>query len=668
MSTADFFNYLTPITYWALICVWAYIFVFYFKKTRALGSSDKLLRLLLIILALDAFRSLFESLYFGAWYTSLSGLIPIGVFNYLAQPQNVFFPKIINLITALIILLLLIKKWLKTEIAQKNDINDLVNSQNAVLIENNRKLIESKEAAEEGERKLKRAIIASPFPIMIHADDGEVITINEAWSELTGYSHAEIPTIYEWTKKAYGQKSKNIKDYIDNLYQLNKKVEEGEFEILTTKGNKIVWDFSSSPLGIFNDGRRLVISMAKDITEKKNADALLAENINQLKKAKEQAEESDRLKSAFLANMSHEIRTPMNGILGFAELLKEPNLSGNEQQKYIGIIEKSGGRMLNIINDIVNISKLEAGLMEIDKQQSNINEQIEYIYTFFKPEVEGKGMQLSYKNTLANSEAFIYTDREKVFAVLTNLVKNAIKYSEKGSIEFGYKFKKDKVHPELEFYVKDTGIGIPKERQQAIFERFIQVDTRNEYAIQGAGLGLSISKAYVEMLGGKIWLESDGNNKNGSTFYFTLPFQNSLTMETTSKKENSSERNIIINDQLNMLIVEDDKGSEELMTITVRKLANKIACAKTGTEAVKACINDPEIDLILMDIQLPELDGYEATRQIRKFNKDVIIIAQTAYAIQGDKEKAISAGCNDYISKPIKADDLRQMIVKHIKK
>lgn len=544
-----------------------------------------------------------------------------------------------------------------------------MNSQNAVLIKNNKKLIESKEAAEEGERKLKRAIIASPFPIMIHADDGEVITINEAWSELTGYSHEEIPTIYEWTKKAYGQKSENIKDYIDNLYHLNKKVEEGEFEILTSKGDKIIWDFSSSPLGIFSDGRRLVISMAKDITEKKITDALLVENINELKEAKEQAEESDRLKSAFLANMSHEIRTPMNGILGFAELLKEPNLSGHEQQKYIGIIEKSGSRMLNIINDIVNISKLEAGLMEIDKQQSNINEQIEYIYTFFKPEIEGKGLQFSYKNALANSEALLYTDREKVFAILTNLVKNAIKYSEKGSIAFGYELKKHENQSELEFYVKDTGIGIPMDRQQAIFERFIQADTRNTFAIQGAGLGLSISKAYVEMLGGKIWVESDGNNEQiGSTFYFTLPFQNGSIIKKAIEDKIPQIQGIKIKEQLNILIVEDDEGSEELITITVRKLAKRIVNARTGTEAVKTCRKDPEIDLILMDIQIPEIDGYEATRQIRGFNKDVIIIAQTAYAIQGDKEKAILSGCNDYISKPIKANDLRQMVIKHMKK
>lgn len=240
--------------------------------------------------------------------------------------------------------------------------------------------------------------------------------------------------------------------------------------------------------------------------------------LEELIAAKEHAEQSDRLKSAFLANMSHEIRTPMNGILGFAGLLKEPNLTGEEQQEYIQIIEKSGARMLNIINDIVDISKIQSGLMEVSIKESNINEQIDYIYTFFRPEVEGKGMQFSYKNSLVSEESNIKTDREKLYAILTHLVKNAIKYSKEGAIEFGY-IKRDET---LEFYVKDTGIGIFKDSQAAIFELFIQADIGHRRAYQGAGLGLSIAKAYVEMLGGKIWVESEEGI--GSTFYFTLPY------------------------------------------------------------------------------------------------------------------------------------------------
>ena len=238
--------------------------------------------------------------------------------------------------------------------------------------------------------------------------------------------------------------------------------------------------------------------------------------------AKERAEESDKLKSAFLANMSHEIRTPMNGILGFADLLKEPNLTGEMQQKYIEIIEKSGLRMLNIINNIVDISKIEAGMMNPCFKNLNVNEKIEFIYHFFIPETERKGIKLYINKTLPTKDAIIKSDGEKLFSILTNLVKNAIKYTQKGLIEIGYFLKNDKEPAELEFYVKDTGIGIPEDRQNAIFGSFIQADISDIKAHQGAGLGLSISKAYVEMLNGKIWLESEVDK--GSVFYFTLPY------------------------------------------------------------------------------------------------------------------------------------------------
>jgi signal transduction histidine kinase len=387
------------------------------------------------------------------------------------------------------------------------------------------------------------------------------------------------------------------------------------------------------------------------------------EHLNKnLIKAKEKAEESDLLKSAFLANMSHEIRTPMNGILGFSDLLKNPDLTGEQQKKYIGVIEKSGARMLNIINDIISISKIESGLMEVSKEESNINEQIEYIFTFFKPEIEAKGMLFSYRNSLSLKESIIITDREKVYAILTNLVKNAIKYSERGSIKIGYT-KKDYF---LEFYVDDTGIGIPRDRQAAIFERFIQADIGDKNAYQGAGLGLSISKAYIEMLGGKIWVESEKGI--GSTFYFTLPYQTERIDENSTKIENLPPVELPSINKLKILIVEDDETSEELIAIAVKEFGKEIISVRTGKEAVEASQNNQDIDLVLMDIQLPKMDGYEATRQIRNFNKDIVIIAQTAFGLSGDREKAIASGCNDYIAKPINVDELKQMIIKHLKK
>ena len=414
---------------------------------------------------------------------------------------------------------------------------------------------------------------------------------------------------------------------------------------------------SNFSLNLELDNEKLYI---EDIN--KHLEKTVEERTIELIRAKELAEKSDRLKSAFLANMSHEIRTPMNGILGFADLLKEPKLSTHKQIEYLKIIEKSGLRMLNIINDIVDISKIEAGLMKLNIKESNINQQIEYIYTFFKPEIEAKGMRVLINNALPEEESIIKTDREKVFSILTNLVKNAIKYSMKGEIKIGYVVKGDFI----EFYIKDNGIGIAKDRQEAIFERFIQADIEDKMALQGSGLGLSISKAYVENLGGKIWVESEEGV--GSTFYFTLPYQINSEKKTVIKDFVSHENEVNDLQNLKVLIAEDDEISEMLISIIIKDFCKEILIAKTGEEVVEIYRNNQDIDLILMDIQMPNMNGYEATRQIRQFDKEVIIIAQTAFAFSGDSEKAIKAGCNEYISKPINIDKLLPIIARYFKK
>ena len=375
--------------------------------------------------------------------------------------------------------------------------------------------------------------------------------------------------------------------------------------------------------------------------------------------AKEQAEESDRLKSAFLTNMSHEIRTPMNGILGFTELLKDPNLSSDDQQDFIQIIQISGARMLNTINSIVDISKIESGLMKVDIKETNINEKIEFTYKFFKPEAEIKGLQLLYKNSLPAKEAIINTDNEKVYGLLTNLIKNAIKFTYDGSIEFGYEKKGEY----LEFYVKDTGVGIPENQKELIFERFRQGSENHTRGYEGSGLGLSICKSYIEMLGGEIWVESEEGK--GSTFYFTIPYNAVSEKQTELKDTVSQEHKGVQLKNLKILIVEDDEISYSLLTRMLQNISQEILHAITGVKAVEACRNNPDLDLVLMDIRMPKMDGNEATRQIRQFNKDVIIIAQTAHAFSGDRDNAIEAGCNDNISKPINMTLLYELIKKH---
>ena len=391
-------------------------------------------------------------------------------------------------------------------------------------------------------------------------------------------------------------------------------------------------------------------------------------NIENLKKAKEKAEESDRLKSAFLANMSHEIRTPMNGILGFTELLEDSDFSVKEKTEFISNIRKSGDRLLNTVNDIIDISKIETGLVKIALQEINVNEQIKNFCQFFKLEAEAKGVELTYSNSLQEEPVIIKTDENKFGSILTNLIKNAIKFTDEGSIQVGYEIIRKGHTDFMRFFVKDTGIGIPASRQEAIFNRFVQADIGNTRAFQGSGLGLAISKSYVEMLGGELWVESVEGN--GSKFYFTLPYHKTETVAAPGKKELSQKKQGTKNDhkKIKILIAEDEKFAIDYLSIVLKKGTNEILYAKNGVEAVELCHSHPDIDVILMDVKMPVMDGYEATRKIRKFNKEVIIIAQTANALSGDKKEALETGCNDYISKPIKKEALLAMINHHLKK
>jgi len=511
------------------------------------------------------------------------------------------------------------------------------------------------------ETLLNDIIDKNPMSIQIVDKDGFTVRGNPAYTQLFGAIPPPDFSIFT-----------DLESKGPELEKLISNAKNGEIVHLPDiffNAHDVVSEAPDNPLWI-----RALIFPLKDSSGKPERFVFMHENITERKTAeyeliaaKEKAEESDMLKSAFLANMSHEIRTPMNGILGFSELLKTPGLTGTEQLEYISIIEKSGKRMLNILNDIIDISKIEAGLMKIDLSETNINQQIEYIYTFFKPEMQAKGIMLSFRNSLPAKEAIITTEREKLYAILVNLVKNAIKYTEKGTIEFGYVTTGSPTKlAELQFYVKDTGIGIPKDRIEAIFERFIQADIPDKMARQGAGLGLTIAKSYIEMLGGRIWIESEEGI--GSTFYFTLPYNAEPEVKNKILVEGNETKEITDVLRLKILIAEDDEISEKLISINVKDFSKEMLKAKTGIETVAICRSRPDIDLILMDIQMPDFNGYEASRQIRQFNKDVVIIAQTAFGLTGDREKAIEAGCNDYIAKPIGKKELLALIKKYFKK
>lgn len=401
----------------------------------------------------------------------------------------------------------------------------------------------------EYERRFMQILDSGNIVSLILNNDGTINFCNDYLLRITGYKREEVlgknwfelfVPIYERAKlKQLFSEGVKIKEF-SNKYE-NKILTKAGEELIILWYNIALKSDKGDVLGTASIGVNITESKKHEkMLEEKNAEIKsqnesLVEINQELQIAIERAEKSDHLKSAFLANMSHEIRTPMNSILGFSDLLKESKLTSDKQHQYIAAIEQSGKRMLNIINDILIISKIESGTVDIHKAEFNINEQIESIYALFKEEISKKGIDFNYINSLPDSEAFIKSDGEKIYAVLINLVKNSIKFTCKGSITVGYNLKKNSEFAELEFFVKDTGEGVRYEQMEMIFERFRQGSESLTRNYEGAGLGLPISKAFVEMLGGKIWVESKAENfypgspgnmqglTGITTFYFTIP-------------------------------------------------------------------------------------------------------------------------------------------------
>ncbi len=385
--------------------------------------------------------------------------------------------------------------------------------------------------------------------------------------------------------------------------------------------------------------------------------------IAELEKAKSKAEESDRLKSAFLLNLSHEIRTPMNGILGFTGLLNQPGLTNQMQQEYIEIIQMSGQRMLETVTNLIEISKIETGQIDVFNVETELMKEIRTVCENMAVDIKRKSLIFDYSVFENAPELIIYTDITKLQGMLKRILNNAIKYTEKGEIKVGYNLLQNDTEDLIEIFISDTGIGIPEHRLTEIFKPFVQADIEDKKAMQGTGIGLSIAKAYVTILGGNIRVQS--KEGKGTTFFVVLPIhkRDSKVIEFLHQEDSDE---AVIQNAPQVLIVEDDEVSDLHLTILLKKTTGKILHARTGLEAIDLCKNNPGINLILMDIKMPEMNGYEATREIRKFNNKVIIFAQTAFALLGDREKAMDAGCNDYISKPIQKEELMKKIEKYL--
>ncbi|MGM0505163.1 MAG: ATP-binding protein [Bacteroidota bacterium] len=445
---------------------------------------------------------------------------------------------------------------------------------------------------------------------------------------------------------------KPISKPILDLAKLTRKIsQEGDYNIRIERK-------SNDEIGVLYDDFN---NMLQQILSR---EAARDEAENKLIEAKRKAEESDQLKSAFLANMSHEIRTPMNAILGFTELLtmSDSSIKPKEKQNYIKLIHNSGNNLLQLIDDIIDISKIEAGQLKIIPKPCDINQTLTDIYESYIEIKKQKGKEhidLSVHLAQKEKDISIITDPLRLTQVISNLIDNALKFTEEGFINFGYEIQKSDT---ILFYVKDSGIGMDEKKKEFIFERFRKIEDDKTKLYRGAGLGLAICKSLIELLGGQIWAESFRGS--GSAFYFTIPYKkirkNQEIKESPSKKTSYQWKDKTI------LVAEDEPTNFFYIEEVLRRTKAKLIRATNGKEAVEMFKQHQDIDLVIMDLKMPEMDGYEATKIIKSLNLKVPIISQSAYAMPGDIEKGHLLGMDDYITKPVNPKKLLSILNKYL--
>lgn len=420
---------------------------------------------------------------------------------------------------------------------------------------------------------------------------------------------------------------------------------------VTSAGNEKF--FLNNCISIYNNDNEIVEMWGSqvEITKRKKADQILQQRNKELIIAKDKAEESDRLKTAFLASMSHEIRTPLNAIVGFSGIIADSS-EGIKMKNFSRIIASQNELLLQLVDDLIDFSKLEAGVMEFHEEKFDINELINNLMLMFNSKLS---TDVELVPVTMSKSFFILSDANRIKQLFSGLIYNAIKFTKKGSITFGYELDEQS---EIEFFVKDTGIGIPNDQQKEIFKRFIKLDTFS----QGTGLGLSIVKNIVKMMSGKVWLESETGK--GSNFYFKLPIKIENLDKRKEKRKSITNKPKLFNSEITILIVEDNESNMIILEEILHLQKIKTLSATNGMEAIEVCKSNNDIDLVLMDLKMPVLDGFEATRKIKQFKPHLPIIAQTGQALSEDKDKAKEAGCDAYITKPIKRNELFELIRK----
>lgn len=435
--------------------------------------------------------------------------------------------------------------------------------------------------------------------------------------------------------------------YIQKIADTKKDV---SYELRYIKDNgEIIW-LQSNIRPTFTDGKLTDLhGVMIDITEKKK-------NELELIREKEKAEASDKLKSSFINNISHEIRTPLNGILGFTEVLTDPNLPADDQEIYLTMLHNSSERLINTVTNFLDISLLASGNQKVFKKEINLRDFMIHVIEKFNGSCIIKNLTISLEISESGQEMRIITDKDLLEKILWQLIDNAIKFTPVGSVTIGYKENDD----ELLFFVRDTGIGILEENQKEVFDYFMQENTASTRGYEGSGLGLTIAKGLVELLGGKIWLDSEKGM--GTTFYFFIPLEQK---RKTSTPRSSQDVSRPYSEKQSILVAEDDEANFFYINLLLKGDLIEVLHARNGLEAVDLSQSHPEIKLVLMDLKMPEMDGFEATMHIKAIRSDLPVIAISAYTSGEDQHKAQEAGCDEFITKPIKKELLFKQLEKH---
>ena len=526
-----------------------------------------------------------------------------------------------------------------------------------VILSTSRDITERKHAQQavvESEKRLKKMIQQSPLPIVITDKKQNIEYFNNKFVELFEYTLQDIKTSDDWYKSCFPDEEYREEviskwEYaIANAIENGTDIEKQEFHMTIKNGSIRHCEFFMVP---FDTSSMIIINDISDIISTQ------CELVN----AKNKAEESDHLKSAFLANMSHEIRTPMNGIIGFADMLRRPGKTTEQHDSYIDIIYKSSNQLLKIINDILDISKLDAGQTFVTESECSLNLILDDLHAQYSQDYSADDeIEFTLTKYFDDEESCVIAENRKLRQVISNLLSNAFKFTSSGYINFGYHLADENF---IEFFVKDTGIGIPKEKQEIIFERFRQVEETFNRKYGGTGLGLAISKGFVELMGGQIRMETVEDK--GTTFYFTIPYNpiDSRNINIPRPKKNGYKWA----DKL-ILVVEDDETNFKYIEAALKPTKVKILHTISGNKAIELSLRNPTINLVLMDLRLPDINGLEATQSIKKMRDNLPIIAQTANAFREDRNRSIEAGCDDFIAKPFNETKLLSTINKYLKK